>query len=209
MATISASGHTLDSFNTVAPDRARRDLLACCAVPAWASALVERRPYPDLGVLLAVADAALAALSWDDVALALAAHPRIGERPAGADRESAWSRREQAGVADADARTRAELAVANREYERRFGHLFLVFASGRTETELLAVARQRLRNDDETERRVVHRELRRIARLRLERLLTDDRAEPPSPGGVDPAEPPSWGAVDPGGRRAAGGPGHD
>ncbi|RKR91462.1 2-oxo-4-hydroxy-4-carboxy-5-ureidoimidazoline decarboxylase [Micromonospora pisi] len=197
MATISASGHTLDSFNTAPPDRAARDLLACCAVPAWASALVDRRPYPDLGVLLAVADAALAALSWEEVASALAAHPRIGERPAGADRESAWSRREQAGVADADTRTRAELAVANREYEARFGHLFLIFASGRTDTELLAAARRRLRNDDETERRVVHQELRRIARLRLERLLTDD-----------PAESPVRGAVDPGGLRGAGGPGH-
>lgn len=171
---ITAPSHTLASFNTRPADQVERDLLACCAVPGWATALVAGRPYPDLGTLVATADAALAALTWAQVAQALAAHPRIGERPTGADRESAWSRREQAGVADADAATRAALVRANQEYERRFGHLFLIFASGRTETELLAAARQRLRHDDETERRVVREELRQIARLRLERLLATE-----------------------------------
>lgn len=180
MVAISASSRTLAGFNTGPADQVERDLLACCAVPGWARALVAGRPYPDLGALVATADAALATLTWAEVAGALAAHPRIGERPTGTDRESAWSRREQAGVADADANTRAALARANREYERRFGHLFLVFASGRTESELLAEARRRLGNDDETERRVVREELRRIARLRLERLLA---AEPGAPEG--------------------------
>lgn len=174
MTVISVSGHTLATFNTGPADQVERDLLACCAVPAWAAGLVAGRPYPDTGVLVATADAALAALTWDEVARALAAHPRIGERPTGADRESAWSRREQAGVADADAETRAALVRANQEYERRFGHLFLIFASGRTRAEVLASARQRLRHDDETERRVVREELRKIARLRLERLLRVD-----------------------------------
>ncbi|WP_326559626.1 2-oxo-4-hydroxy-4-carboxy-5-ureidoimidazoline decarboxylase [Micromonospora sp. NBC_01796] len=173
---IDASGHTLESFNTGPADEVERDLLACCAVPAWAGAVVAGRPYPDPGVLVATADAALAALTWAEVAQALAAHPRIGERPTGTDRESAWSRREQAGVTDADTDVRAALAQANREYERRFGHLFLIFASGRTQDEMLAAARQRLGHDDETERRVVHGELRRIARLRLERLLGTEAA---------------------------------
>ncbi|MFY1693584.1 2-oxo-4-hydroxy-4-carboxy-5-ureidoimidazoline decarboxylase [Plantactinospora sp. WMMB782] len=169
MATVSA---TLDEFNRRPAAGAEAELLACCAVPDWARSVAAGRPYPDVPAVLAVADAALRRLDWPEVARALAAHPRIGERPAGTDRESAWSRREQSGMEGADRDTRAALARANREYEQRFGHLFLVFADGRTEEQLLAAALRRLGNDPGTEREVVRDELRQIALLRLRRLLT-------------------------------------
>jgi 2-oxo-4-hydroxy-4-carboxy-5-ureidoimidazoline decarboxylase len=102
----------------------------------------------------------------------LSAHPRIGERPAGDSAEAAWSRREQSTAArSADERTKAALADANRAYESRFGRVFLIFASGRTQEEILAAARERLANDEETERVIVADELRKIALLRLERVL--------------------------------------
>jgi 2-oxo-4-hydroxy-4-carboxy-5-ureidoimidazoline decarboxylase len=170
--TITAASTALADFNSRPAADAERELLACCAAPAWASEVAARRPYPDVEALVSAADAALRRLTWSDVAQALSAHPRIGERAAGAGREAAWSRREQAGVAGADATTRAALERANREYEERFGHLFLIFASGRSEAEILAAARARLGNDDATEREVVKDELRRIALLRLERLVS-------------------------------------
>jgi 2-oxo-4-hydroxy-4-carboxy-5-ureidoimidazoline decarboxylase len=167
------AGSTVADFNVLPVAEARAALLACCAVPDWAARLVGGRPYPHRVALLAAADAALRALSWEQVAQALAAHPRIGERASGADLEAAWSRREQSGVERADEATRAALARANREYEQRFGHLFLIFASGRGDTELLAAARARLRHDEPTERRIVREELRKIALLRLERLFDE------------------------------------
>lgn len=167
-----AADALLARFNEAPATEVERDLLACCAEPEWARRVVAGRPYPDRGAVLAAADTALRWLPWSGIARALAAHPRIGERPAGVGREAAWSRREQSGVATADAGTRAALAAANADYERRFGHIFLIFASGRTEREVLDAARRRLGHDDETERRVVREELRRIVRLRLERLLT-------------------------------------
>ena len=133
------------------------------------------RPYPDRAALLAAADAALRRLTWSDVSLAISAHPRIGERPAGDDREAAWSRREQSGV-DADADTLTALKRANLEYERRFDHVFLIFATGKSKVEILDALRHRLDNDVETERRVVQEELRKIALLRLERLVTEETA---------------------------------
>ncbi|GAB3983336.1 2-oxo-4-hydroxy-4-carboxy-5-ureidoimidazoline decarboxylase [Plantactinospora veratri] len=169
MATVSTG---LDEFNRRSAGQAEQALLACCAVPDWARAVAERRPYPDVAAVVAVADAALRRLTWSEVAQALAAHPRIGERPAGTGRESDWSRREQSGLDGADQHTRAALDRANREYEQRFGHLFLVFADGRTDLELLAAARRRLGNDPGTEREVVRGELRQIALLRLRRLLS-------------------------------------
>jgi 2-oxo-4-hydroxy-4-carboxy-5-ureidoimidazoline decarboxylase len=106
------------------------------------------------------------------VRVGLAAHPRIGERAAGAAKEAAWSRQEQSAAASsADALTKAALADANRAYEEKFGQVFLIFASGRTQEEILAAALDRLANDEETERVIVADELRRIALLRLERVL--------------------------------------
>jgi 2-oxo-4-hydroxy-4-carboxy-5-ureidoimidazoline decarboxylase len=160
------------AVNAMPAERLEADLLACCAAPAWAAAIVARRPYPDRSAILAAADAAARELSWADVLKGLAAHPRIGERARGNSAEAAWSRREQsAAVAGGDDVTRAALAEVNRAYEERFGHVFLIFASGRTQAEILAAARERLGNDEATERAVVADQLRRIALLRLERLL--------------------------------------
>jgi 2-oxo-4-hydroxy-4-carboxy-5-ureidoimidazoline decarboxylase len=141
-------------------------LRACCAADAWVTALLDAQPYASEDELAAASDAATAALDEAGLAQALAGHPRIGERA-----ESAWSRQEQSGMADADARIRAELAAANAEYERRFGHVYLVCASGRSAAELLAVCRARLGNDPATERGVVLDELAKINRLRLAKLV--------------------------------------
>ena len=158
----------LEAFNGLPAEHAERELLACCAAPAWATAVAAGRPYPSTEALLAAADAAARALTWTDVEQALAAHPRIGERAAGDTREAAWSRREQ-GAADAG----AAMAEANRAYEEKFGRVFLIFASGRSADEMLAAARERLGNDEQTERAVVADELRKIALLRLERLIDE------------------------------------
>ena len=139
-----------------------------CASTRWADRVAGAAPYGSAEVLLAAADRALAALDERDVDDALAGHPRIGERST-----HAASQREQAGVGDA---VRDALAEGNREYEARFGHVYLVCASGRSGEELLAVLRSRLGNDPAYERTVVRAELGSINRLRLQRLL--DEGEP-------------------------------
>ncbi|GAA4684614.1 2-oxo-4-hydroxy-4-carboxy-5-ureidoimidazoline decarboxylase [Phytohabitans rumicis] len=160
---------SLAEFNALPPAEAERELLACCAAPAWARAVAAGRPYPDRMALRAAGDVAAQGLAWADVALALSAHPRIGERVAGGGREAAWSRREQAGAADSP--VAVALAQVNREYEERFGHVFLIFATGKSPEEMLAAARARLAHDEAAERPVVREELRKIALLRLERLV--------------------------------------
>jgi 2-oxo-4-hydroxy-4-carboxy-5-ureidoimidazoline decarboxylase len=161
----------VEAFNTLPAGRLAEQLRACCAAPAWGAAIVAGRPYAGRAAILAAADAAARGLTWADVRRGLAAHPRIGDRPPGVSRDAAWSRREQAGARAGDAATAAALADANAAYERRFGHVFLIFASGKGPAEILASARRRLGNDEATERGVVADELRRIALLRLERLL--------------------------------------
>jgi 2-oxo-4-hydroxy-4-carboxy-5-ureidoimidazoline decarboxylase len=162
----------IDVFNSLPAVRLGEDLLACCAAPAWGAAIIAKRPYRERSEIVSAADAAARELSWDDILVALSAHPRIGERAAGDSKEAAWSRREQSTAAQsADELTAAALVDANFAYEKRFGHVFLIFASGRTQEEILAAARERLGNDEESERAIVADELRKIALLRLERVL--------------------------------------
>jgi 2-oxo-4-hydroxy-4-carboxy-5-ureidoimidazoline decarboxylase len=161
----------VEAFNALPAERLETDLLACCAAPDFGARIVAGRPYPERSAIVAAADAAARSLSWADVAKGLAAHPRIGQRATGDGRDAAWSRREQSAAATGDDATRAALVEANRAYEDRFGYVFLIFASGRSPAEILTAARERLANDEWTERAIVADELRRIALLRLERLL--------------------------------------
>ncbi|WP_182904642.1 2-oxo-4-hydroxy-4-carboxy-5-ureidoimidazoline decarboxylase [Microbispora sp. H13382] len=148
----------------------REDLRSCCSSTTWVEEVAARGPYEDLDGLCRASESALAVLNRDDVLEALAAHPRIGERPGGAGREAEWSRAEQAGTADAGGDVLGALREGNAAYESRFGHVYLVCAAGRTAGELLALLHERLGHDEETERKVVREELAKIVDLRLAKL---------------------------------------
>jgi 2-oxo-4-hydroxy-4-carboxy-5-ureidoimidazoline decarboxylase len=165
---------SVSRFNSAADDAAFRDSLrACCSAEAWVDRIVAGRPYPDVAGLELDSDAATAGLDDTGLAQALAGHPRIGERVTG--EHAAWSRQEQSGVADAGADVKTQLAQANAAYEQRFGHVYLVCATGRSAEELLDICRSRLRNDPRAEREVVLRELAAINRLRLAKLLDESQ----------------------------------
>jgi 2-oxo-4-hydroxy-4-carboxy-5-ureidoimidazoline decarboxylase len=161
-------------FNELSARAAQQALLECCSARRWAEQMADARPYASAEDAISESTAIVAALTVPDLAEALAGHPRIGERPNAADgatRAADWSKREQSGVDPDDATTAQALAEANLEYERRFGHIYLVCAAGRTGTELLAVLRGRLQNEPEDEWQVVRTELEKINALRLRRLV--------------------------------------
>jgi 2-oxo-4-hydroxy-4-carboxy-5-ureidoimidazoline decarboxylase len=161
----------LDDFNDETADRAVQVLRACNAAPRFAAELVAGRPYRDAGTLVTRAEEVARALPWEDVAIALSAHPRIGDRPAGSSAEAEASRREQSSVQGADADLRAALVDGNRAYEKRFGHVFLIRAAGRSPEEMLTELRRRLGNDEETERAEVTGQLAEISALRVRALV--------------------------------------
>jgi 2-oxo-4-hydroxy-4-carboxy-5-ureidoimidazoline decarboxylase len=162
----------LARLNGLPPDEARAALRACCASTVWVDAIVSARPYADRSALRSVAAQTLRALDWVDVREAVDAHPRIGERMKAAEgREAAWSASEQSGMDTATVQTRAALVEANRAYEERFGHVFLIFATGKTDEEMLAAARERVQNSDAQEQATVRAQLELIVLLRLDKLL--------------------------------------
>ncbi|MFF5989029.1 2-oxo-4-hydroxy-4-carboxy-5-ureidoimidazoline decarboxylase [Prauserella flavalba] len=152
----------LTEFNSADPERLRPLLTGCLAVPRWVEQVLAGRPYRDRAALLAAADLVLRP---EEIHAAMAEHPRIGEKPAGGA-----SRAEQSGVDDEAAR---RFRAANAEYEDRFGHVYLVCASGRSGEELLEILRKRLGNDPETELAIAGEELVKIARLRLEKAVAE------------------------------------
>jgi 2-oxo-4-hydroxy-4-carboxy-5-ureidoimidazoline decarboxylase len=162
----------LDEFNDEPPDRAAEALRACNAAPRFAAELVAGRPYPDTDALVVRAEEVARALPWAEVSIALAAHPRIGDRPEGSSAEAAASRREQSSMSDADAATRAALVEGNRAYEDRFGNVFLIRAAGRTPAEMLAELRRRLANDAAAEQAEATEQLAQITGLRVRGLVS-------------------------------------
>lgn len=142
-------------------------LRPCCASMRWAVDLLGGRPYGDLAALSSRSDQVIAALDAVDLDEAVAAHPRIGERAAGTDTESGWSRQEQSATADLAATVQQQLIAVNLAYERRFGQVFLICATGRSAEQMLDDARRRLSNTPSAEREVVRAELAAIVRLRL------------------------------------------
>ena len=158
---------TLAAFNAAPPEAAERDVLACCASRSFARMIVGGRPYRDPAALQDAVSATFKALTWDDILESLNAHPRIGDRvPVGG-----WSASEQSGAASASDGVRQALADGNLAYERRFGYVFLICASGLSGADMLAQLQARLSHDPEAERTVVRQELLKITRLRLTKML--------------------------------------
>lgn len=158
----------LDNFNALSERQRMHLLFEVCSSTIWARRVLAGSPFRDADALYDRADRVLAELPDAEIDAALDGHPRIGAK---ADNPS--SAREQARVADATDAVKAALAQRNREYEDRFGYVYLVCASGRSADELLEILTDRLDNDAETERRVMRNELAKINRLRLERLVSE------------------------------------
>jgi 2-oxo-4-hydroxy-4-carboxy-5-ureidoimidazoline decarboxylase len=155
----------LQGFNSAPADDLRPLLAECLAVPRWVEAVVEARPYPDVDALVARAEVDL---DTHEILGAIAGHPRIGERAKHDGVSAKWSSAEQSGV---DVSLADRLVAANTAYEERFGHIYLVCATGLSGEQMLADLAARMGNDPATELRVVNRELAKIAALRLRKVV--------------------------------------
>ncbi|MEV7084745.1 2-oxo-4-hydroxy-4-carboxy-5-ureidoimidazoline decarboxylase [Streptomyces sp. NPDC093085] len=159
----------LERFNTAPDTAALAALREVCAAPGWGRAVLAGRPYATEDALFAAGDTATARLTGAELTEALAGHPRIG-RPDPGDARSA---REQRGMAGAGARLRADMAELNAAYEERFGHVFLICATGATAEEMRDALLTRLGHPPDREREVARTELGKINRIRLAGLLAE------------------------------------
>ncbi|MEV0218739.1 2-oxo-4-hydroxy-4-carboxy-5-ureidoimidazoline decarboxylase [Streptomyces sp. NPDC050704] len=160
----------LARFNALEEHAAYAALHEVCASSAWARRLLAHRPYATTDDLFAASDTAMAGLTSADLAEAMAGHPPIG-RPKPGDPTSS---REQRGMAGASDRLRSEMLELNLAYQERFGHVFLICATGRTGEQMRDAVKERIGNSPEQERAIVRTELGKINRIRLARLVEEE-----------------------------------
>jgi 2-oxo-4-hydroxy-4-carboxy-5-ureidoimidazoline decarboxylase len=157
-------------LDTADVNEARALLQRCCGSTSWVEAMLARRPFGTRDILLADARDVWFTLDPADWLEAFNHHPKIGDRGALRARFAATrhlSEKEQAGVDSASDDTLNALAEANAEYEKKFGYIFIVCASGKTAGEMLEMLRERLNNDPDAEIRIAAEEQAKITELRL------------------------------------------
>jgi 2-oxo-4-hydroxy-4-carboxy-5-ureidoimidazoline decarboxylase len=164
----------LARWNALPQEEAVREILPCCGSHAWAAAMASKRPLRDDGALLAASDEIWHSLGEADWLEAFRSHPRIGESRAEKTVEaqsSVWSEQEQKKAAAADEAVKTALRWGNREYEQKFGRIFIVCATGKSASEILEILRRRLHNDDATELQQAAEEQRQIMHIRLKKWI--------------------------------------
>jgi 2-oxo-4-hydroxy-4-carboxy-5-ureidoimidazoline decarboxylase len=164
----------LENWNRLPVEQAIRAILPCCGSKAWAIGMAARRPLLDEAALAAASDETWHNLSLSDWMEAFQSHPRIGDshpRQSVPSQSAAWSKQEQERVKDIGDTVGIALEKGNREYERQFGRIFIVSASGKSAAEILQILRRRLQNDAESELREAAEQQRQITQIRLRKWL--------------------------------------
>ena len=164
----------LARWNVRPEPQAAQEILPCCGSQRWAHALSRLRPYDDMATLFEQSDEVWWQLDPSDWDEAFASHPRIGEKrapPTATEKSAAWSTEEQSGVQRGGEEARERLKCGNEQYERRFGRVYIVCATGKSAEEMLAILERRLENDDAAELFEAAEQQRQITQLRLRKWL--------------------------------------
>lgn len=165
----------LEWLQALPPDEALKEFLKCCGSVKWARAMVSLRQYAGaVETLVMFANVAFSWLEPADWLEAFRSHPKIGEKKAATEvstQSKEWSGQEQAAVQTAGQETLDALAQLNREYEDKFGFIFIVCATGKSAGEMLDILRERLGNDIEAELPIAAAEQAKITELRLKKLV--------------------------------------
>ncbi len=164
----------LARWNGLPQEEAAGEIVACCGSGTWATKMASKRPIQDEVSLLAVSDEIWRTLSEADWQEAFRSHPRIGgssSEKSGPAQSSEWSEQEQQKAAAADEAVKMALKWGNREYEQKFGRIFIVCATGKSASEILEILRRRLHNDDATELQLAAEEQRQIMHIRMKKWL--------------------------------------
>lgn len=164
----------LERWNALDAGEAGKEILPCCGATTWATEMTGRRPFEDEAEILIVSDMVWRGLGTADWLEAFKSHPKIGESHAsatGGERAKTWSEHEQKDVAVAQDDVKKGLAAGNEAYEKKFGFIFIVCATGKTGPEILEILNRRLQNDRELELREAAEEQRQITQLRLKKWL--------------------------------------
>ena len=162
---------TLSSFNNLGKTAAAKELFSCCGSQRWVSFVMKAFPFRSAEILLEIAtEAWYNECDSKDWMESFTHHPKIGDKKSLAEK---FAGQEQAGVASATGEIIATLAKSNEEYEKKFGFIFIVFATGKSAVEMLQLLTNRLNNAKDDEVRIAMGEQHKITLLRFGKLFED------------------------------------
>lgn len=164
----------LIEFNSLDPVQAKNELLKCCGCAFWVNHLMKGFPFSSIDNLKQLSDAAWTKCNKDDIFEAFSHHPKIGQKKLEQKFEStkSWAENEQSGTRNADEKILDELEEANLAYQKKFGYIYIVCATGKSAKEMLSILHSRLNNDAEKELKIAAAEQNKITHLRIDKLLS-------------------------------------
>lgn len=166
----------LDSFNRMEKEGVAAALSKCCGATVWVNAMMEYFPFHSQKDLLQKAyDVWFHQCDEKDWLEAFTHHPKIGDIKSLEEKFAStkeWAGSEQASVQKANKHVIAALAKGNEAYEKKFGFIFIVCATGKPAEEMLGLLNDRLPNDYEQEKKIAMQEQAKITELRLQKLLS-------------------------------------
>jgi len=164
----------IDQFNKLSDDEAKTEITRCCGASNWVKKVLDNRPYNNKNSLLELAEKEWFNLAQDDWLEAFQHHPKIGDINSLSKKYAntqKWAEGEQSGVNSASENIIHNLAQGNKDYEEKFGYIFIVCATGKTAQEMLDILNTRLPNNAEEEIKIAIGEQNKITKIRLEKLL--------------------------------------
>jgi OHCU decarboxylase len=165
----------LNRLNSLDPGQAEKEFLKCCGSGEWAKRMIVERPFEDFDDLIAKAERVWWLLESRDWLEAFQSHPKIGQKKPDQQTSAeaqAWSEQEQSGTRNSTRKTAEAMAALNNVYAEKFGFIFIVYATGKTSEEMLAILRHRLVNNPDEELLNAAAEQAKITALRLKKLVT-------------------------------------
>ncbi len=165
----------LEELNNLGDEDARTAMARCCGSTLWLDRMIKKRPFSTEEELYAAATDIWFACSRIDWQEAFGHHPKIGDQSNLEDKFAAtsqWAGEEQASIASARKETLEKFTLMNQKYEKRFGYIFIVYATGKSAEEMLEIVELRLKNNPYDEIKIAASEQNRITKLRLKKLLS-------------------------------------
>lgn len=165
---------TLHHFNTSTPQHLKEELFKCCGCSSWVKLLSEKIPFTSIEELKTESDKIWFSLKEQDWLEAFTHHPKIGDVKSLAEKFAStkqWASGEQSGVNAATQNVLTELKKLNDEYEKKFGFIFIVCATGKSAEEMLLLLKQRLPNNLADEIKIAANEQNKITHLRIDKLF--------------------------------------
>jgi 2-oxo-4-hydroxy-4-carboxy-5-ureidoimidazoline decarboxylase len=165
---------TIKEFNQLSAEEAKTEIFKCCGCSSWAIKLTDNRPFNTIDDLRITSDTIWSTVSETDLMEAFSHHPKIGDKSSLQKKFATkeWASNEQSGVNNASEEIIDELAKGNADYEKKFGYIFIVCATGKSAKEMLEMLRKRLPNSPEVEIKIAAREQNKITHLRINKLFS-------------------------------------